>query len=295
MSLRKLRIGPLLLAFTLLTPALSAQSAERLFQAALYQEEVEGEPASAIEMYQEILKQFPDARSISAQAQLHIGLCFEKLGHEKAREAYEAVVREFADQPDIVAEARNRLAEIDRAVSSREGKPNFRKIEIPGRPDNGVFSPDGKQLAFFADGGLWIVPVRGNVSPDIAGEPTRIADVPEANVSGNLLSWSANGEWIAVNGEFAGEDTVYVVPSTGGDPKLVPLPPRGGHSWSYRMSLSPDGEQLAISALELGLREQKTTVDRYIYTVPTDGGALQRLTFNWSRLPAYSPDGKYIA
>ncbi len=295
MSLRKLKIGPLLLAFTFLTPGFFAQSAERLFQAALYQEEAEGELDSAIEMYQEILKQFPDQRLISAKAQLHIGLCFEKLGHERAREAYDAVVRDFADQPDIVAEARNRLAEIDRAVSSRGGNPSFRKIQIPGRPDNGVFSPDGRELAFFADGGLWIVPVRGNVSPDIAGEPTRIADVPGGWGSGNLLSWAANGEWIAVNGEFAGEDTVYVVPTSGGEPKLVPLPPRGGHSWSYRVSLSPAGEQLAFSALELGLHEQQTTVDRYIYTVPTDGGAPQRLTFNWSRLPAYSQDGKYIA
>jgi Tol biopolymer transport system component len=295
MSLQNLKIGSLLIAFALLTFGVSAQSAERLFQAALYQEEVEGELTSAIELYQEILEQFPDERSIGAKAQLHIGICFEKLGHERAREAYERVVLDFADQPDTVAMARNRLAEIDRAVSSNKREPNFRKIQIPGSPENAVFSPEGEQLAFFADGGLWIVPVRGNVSPDIAGEPTRIADVPGGWALGNLLSWSVNGEWIAVNSGSAGENTVYVVPAGGGEPRVVPVPPRGGHAQSYRMSLSPDGEQLAFSALELESQESDRLVDRYIYTVPTGGGSPQRLTFNWSRLPAYSPDGKYIA
>ncbi|UCF38664.1 MAG: PD40 domain-containing protein, partial [Acidobacteriota bacterium] len=260
---------------------------------AIQLETVDGDLEAAIEQYQEILAENGNQRAIAAKAMLRLGGCYEKLGQREAMSVYERLVMEYPDQAPQAEAARQRLAQL--SVASPEKNPTFRKVEIPGRPDNGVFSPDGNRLAFFADGGLWIAPARGNVSPNIAGEPARIADVPGGWALGNLLSWSWNGEWIAVNGELEGEEAAFIIPVKGGEGKRVSMPPRGGHAQSYRLSLSPNGEQLAFSALELGLRDSDRLVDRYIYTIPTEGGAPHRLTFEWSRLPAWSPDGKYIS
>ncbi|HUU38328.1 MAG TPA: tetratricopeptide repeat protein, partial [Candidatus Desulfaltia sp.] len=49
------------------------QSAEQLYKTGLYEEEVGGNLQKAIEIYQDILKRFPESREIAAKAQLHIG------------------------------------------------------------------------------------------------------------------------------------------------------------------------------------------------------------------------------
>ena len=66
-----------------------AQTAEELFPKAMQLEEVKGELEKAIEVYQTIITQFSADRQIASKAQLHIGLCYEKLGNKEARKAYE--------------------------------------------------------------------------------------------------------------------------------------------------------------------------------------------------------------
>ena len=90
--------------------AYAQQSAEELYQAGLYQEEVQGDLERAIDVYRGILEDFPGSRSVGAKAQLHIGLCYEKLGLHEARQAYRLVIDEFSDHTEEVAVARERLA-----------------------------------------------------------------------------------------------------------------------------------------------------------------------------------------
>jgi len=280
------------------TPAsYGRQSAEELYQAGLHQEEVQGNPESAIEVYERILEAFPDNRAVSAKAQLHIGLCYEKLGLTEAQRAYQRVIDGYPERRDEVTVARERLAKLTQALAELSRKPSFRKIQIASNPQNGVLSPDGTKLAFISDGGVWVVPLEGNVDPDIAGEPVRTAEVPGAWNGGNLMAWSADGEWIAANGETdAGTDVVYVIPAGGGDPRPVGVPRRGSHAWTYRVSLSPDGQKLAFSALELGTREEvRETHARYVYSMPTVGGDPTQVSSDWARLPSYSPNGGLIA
>jgi Tol biopolymer transport system component len=62
------------------------------------------------------------------------------------------------------------------------------------------------------------------------------------------------------------------------------------------VSLSPDGQKLAVSALELGTREEVPESHwRYIYSIPTQGGEPQQISSGWGRLPAFSPDGEFVA
>jgi len=269
------------------------QSAEELYQSGLYQEEVQGNLQSAIEVYERILEQFSDNRAVNARAQLHIGLCYEKLGLTEAQQAYQRVIDGYPERQDEVAVARERLARLTQALAELSSRPSFRKIEIASNPQNGVLSPDGTRLAFFSEGGLWVVPLEGNVDPDIAGEPTRIAEVPEGRDIGNLMAWSADGEWIAVNGRSG---AVYVVPAGGGVPRVVRIPPRGSHAWNDRVSLSPDGQRLAFTALELGTAgEVRDAHEGYVYSMPTVGGEPTRVSSDRAWLPSYSPDGELIA
>ena len=44
-----------------------------------------GNLQKAIGIYQDILKRFPESRETAAKAQLHIGVCYEKLGFRKRK------------------------------------------------------------------------------------------------------------------------------------------------------------------------------------------------------------------
>ncbi len=282
------------------TPAsYGRQSAEELYQAGLHQEEVLGNPESAIEVYERILEEFPDNRVVNAKAQLHIGLCYEKLGLTEAQRAYQRVIDGYPERQDEVAVARERLAKLTQALAELSSKPSFRKIEIASNPQNGVLSPDGRELAFTSDGAVWVVPLHGDVDPDIAGEPVRIAEVPEVWNLLNLMSWSTDGNWIAVNsGSEPWEDTaVHVIPADGGEARVVRIPPRGQGPRAYRVALSPDGQNVAFSALDPKVPQNwpETTSDWHIYLTSSAGGDPEKLTPATSYMPAFSADGEHIA
>ncbi|MEA3225215.1 MAG: hypothetical protein U9Q07_04630 [Planctomycetota bacterium] len=183
------------------------------------------------------------------------------------------------------------------AVAESADRPSFRKIQIPTKPKNGVLSPDGNKLAFMSDDAVWVLPLHGKVDPDIAGEPVRLAELPGILEASGMIAWSADGKWIAVYRRSDEEVGVCVIPVAGGKPRVVQLPEQGGHLWGKRLSLSPDGQMLAFSALELGKPREgvSDSRDRRIYTIPTAGGKPKRVSSGWARLPSFSPDGEFIA
>jgi len=280
----------------LFSSMIQRETAKELFERALYLEETKGELEKAIEVYKQVVEKFPDEQATAAKAQLQIGICYEKLGMKEAQAAYQQVIDNYPKQTDVIALARARLAGIERSLAELNRQPRFRKIEIATKPQNGVLSPEGDKLAFVSEGAVWVVPLHGKVDPDIAGEPVRIADVPGVWDFYSLMAWSADGKWIAVNGKADDEDAVYVIPAGGGEPRVVRIPDRGGHAWTHRLSLSPDGQKVAISALELGTREEvPESHNRRIYTIPTAGGEPKLISSGWARLPSFSPDGQFIA
>jgi len=89
------------------------QSSGQLFEKALYAEEVKGDLPEALSLYQQILDENPDNRQLGAQALLHKGLCYEKLGSEQARQAYRGVISRYGEQAAEVAQARERVSRLD--------------------------------------------------------------------------------------------------------------------------------------------------------------------------------------
>ena len=87
-----------------------AQTPEALLGAAMHEERVTGNLQAAIDGYRKALAAKGVSRQVAAQAQYHIGLCYERLGNQEARKAFEAVVKNYGDQKQIVEQARARLA-----------------------------------------------------------------------------------------------------------------------------------------------------------------------------------------
>lgn len=152
-----MRIGRnILLPFLLIASCLlfvfgnvpSQESAEEAFEKAIYYEDVQGDLQKAIGLYEQILKQFPEfpeSREIAAKAQLHIGLCYEKLGNSEAIKAYNQVLANFADQTGQVAAARERLAALQAKKPSDQSSATL--LEGMRALEALSLSPDGKKLA----------------------------------------------------------------------------------------------------------------------------------------------------
>jgi Tol biopolymer transport system component/TolA-binding protein len=117
-------------AILLLTAGISIaqENTGPLFEKALYAEEMKGDLAEAVKIYQQILKENPGNRQVSARALLHIGMCYEKLGSEQARLAYQDVISKYSDQSLEVSMARERITHLEAftAELSREAEKHMK-------------------------------------------------------------------------------------------------------------------------------------------------------------------------
>ncbi len=82
---------------------------EKKLNAAIYQEEINGDLQEAIRLYKEIVQEFPIDRPVVAEALYRNGLAYEKLGNLKAMQYYEKVITNYVDQPELVKLAQTRL------------------------------------------------------------------------------------------------------------------------------------------------------------------------------------------
>ena len=137
--------------FVLALSGAGQQSAEQLYKAGLYEEEVGGDLQKAVTIYQDVLKRFPDSREVAAMAQLHIGLCFEKLGTTEAEKAFRKVVENYPEQSEAVREAKEKLALLVAAQALKKTGParmNLRQVwSGPDVDILGAVSPDGRYLS----------------------------------------------------------------------------------------------------------------------------------------------------
>ena len=200
----------LLLAFNNLS---SQQTAGELFEKALYIEEAQGDLQKAIDIYQKILKQFPENREVAAKTQLHIGICYEKLGLKEAQKAFQKVVDNYPEQTEAVKAAKEKLAILLKAQAVIEkGDKEFKITKIQTDTDKmalAFISPDGKKLAYVGvDGDIWV--------RDIAsGKDTRLTQTPMFDY---WCFWSHDSEMIAYLDVLNG---LHLVSAKGGEPKTL--------------------------------------------------------------------------
>ncbi|MFW6206160.1 MAG: acetyl-CoA synthetase, partial [Gemmatimonadota bacterium] len=122
----------------------------------------------------------------------------------------------------------------------------------------------GDQVVFTYAGDLYTASLDG-------GQAARLTSHEGLEI---FARFSPDGRWIAFSGEYAGTRQVYVIPSSGGEPRQLtyypdvgPMPPRGGYDHLV-LDWTPDGSRILVRANRTPFGER---VGRY-YLVDPDGG-----------------------
>jgi Tol biopolymer transport system component len=287
-----------LLSIALLCAALSAgylagqatsDKAEVALQAAIKMETVDGDLKGAIEQYKKIAALPGAARSTVATALLRMGRCYEKLGDadtQEARKAYERVVREYADQTALAAEARTKLAALGTGPSPAPGV-TVRQVwaSAPWYGAQGEPSRDGAYLSFRT-----------------AGEDLAIRDLATGQIRqltkhqiGRQSAWnsvpSPDGKQIAYLWREAGAWELRVVGHDGAEPRVLCRKADTDAVRPFPSDWSPDGTSI------LAVLWHFLDPGSGIALVSVRDGSMRILKDFDKRLterPRFSPDGRFI-
>ena len=144
----------------------------------------------------------------------------------------------------------------------------------------------GDQVVFTYAGDLWL-------TSDQGGTARRLTSHPGVEL---FPKFSPDGRHVAFTGQYDGDEQVYVVPTTGGEPRQLtfypavgPLPPRWGYDHQV-MGWSADGS----SVLFRSFRDTWDIGEGRLHLVPVEGGLPTTLPMVSSGAGALSPDGQKV-
>lgn len=141
----------------------------------------------------------------------------------------------------------------------------------------------GDKVAFTYGGDLWLASTAGGLA-------TRLTAHPGVEL---FAKFSPDGKWIAFTGQYDGDEQVFVIPVTGGEPKQLtfypakgPLTPRWGYD-NQVYGWTPDGKSVVFRSQ----RDSWTLGVCNLYTVPVTGGPAEKLPMPESGAGDFAPDG----
>jgi len=277
----------------------SQQTSGELFEKALYMEEAKGDLQKAIDLYKEILEKFSENREVAAKSQLHIGLCYEKLGLKEAPKAYQKVVDEYPEQKEAVKIAKEKLSVLSRAktfVGRGDKEFKIRQvwadaiIGVARSGALGAISPDGRYISHLDwSGNLAIREIETGKQRNLTHEGSWESDFA-------LYSrWSPNGKQIAYDWyKEDGATEIRIIKIDGSKPRILYRTDKKKeviqtYDWS------PDNKHI------LALLTQRNDETNQIVSISIKDGSIRVLkTFakkgieNSPTMMSYSPDGSYI-
>lgn len=203
------------------------QSGHDLFQKGLIQERTEGDLDKAIGLYQQIVEDFPDDRPLAAKALLQIGECYEKLGDQEAQKAYQRLIKEFADQLEVVRIARQHLQQLNAGdTGTQVNGPTYSLVlddQIAGMEVGFFeFSPSGDRIVFASENKLYIADHTATVIRPILEdlEPWENPVWLRWSPDGELIAFVAMREITLEHGNDA-VAAIFVVNPDGGAPRQI--------------------------------------------------------------------------
>ena len=269
---------------------------------ALHKEQVEGDLAGAIKLYERIAADAQTPRPVVAQALLNAGRCFEKLRRPEAQVAYERIVTQFGDQGDIAAQARSRLAAILAGRKGGGGGLSSSKLATFETMRSTNVSVDGRYTIVFQ--GLSL-----NIADLTTGELRRLPPDPLKNRGVRPIdAVSPDGKQNAYFTVADGVADLRLVSPGDSKPRAVPLlvpgqrPVRG----VIPLDWTRDGRRLAVLVFWQDSRTgpaPDVLADLAIVEIGTGGlrvldGARAGGGSEVTMLPRrarFSPDGAYLA
>ena len=144
----------------------------------------------------------------------------------------------------------------------------------------------GDRVAFTYGGDIWTASASG-------GTATRLTAHPGVEL---FAKFSPDGNWIAFTGQYDGDEQVYVVPTSGGEPRQLtfypakgPLAPRWG--WDNQVyGWSRDGKRIFFRSL----RDSWSLPIARLFSVSVDGGPAEPLPMPTAGSGDFSPSGDQI-
>lgn len=141
----------------------------------------------------------------------------------------------------------------------------------------------GDRVVFTYGGDLWTAPSSG-------GSASRLTSHPGVELFGKF---SPDGNWIAFTGQYDGDEQVFVVPTTGGEPRQLtfypakgPLAPRWG--WDNQVyGWSRDGKRIFFRSL----RDSWSLPIARLFSVAVEGGPAEALPMPTAGSGDFSPLG----
>ncbi len=168
----------------------------------------------------------------------------------------------------------------------RSGVPRERPVRLSTglEPYTVSVSADGKTVAyerFILRRNIYALPIPRSGSVSIR----EAKPVTTGNQTIEGVDLSADGKWLVYDSNLEGNQDIFVLPATGGEPRQVTRDPGDDFSPDF----SADGREIAFHSTRNATRD--------IYVIRTDGSGETRLTSDGgqSYRPAFSPDGLSIA
>jgi len=286
-------------ATVLATGADKAQDAERMLKAAMNTELVDGNLKIAIEQYKKVAQS--GVRPLAAQALLHMAGCYQKLGDAESSRLYERIVREFADQRDIVTQAKARLASLSDPTSGKVAGITARQLWT-GYYKNGSVPPD---LAPSADGRsvLFVDWNTGNgdlATRDLVSGEVKVlglkASPADSKESFELGLYSPDEKQLALTHFHPGRSSTFDVVSAQPGAKPRVLITRKDGTDVHPLAWSADGKSILTITWEMASGKPPLT-SRIAWVSVADGTmrTVKALQWNEPGNIRLSPDGRYIA
>ncbi|MFO7734494.1 MAG: tetratricopeptide repeat protein [Candidatus Aminicenantes bacterium] len=272
--------------------SLALQSDHDQFQKALAKERSEGNLEEAIGLYQKVIDETKD-EALAAQAQLRIGFCYEKLGHEKAQlaqQAFQKVVDKYPAQTETARTAREKLALLLKGQAALEKGSSLTSLRLVWEgPDvelMGEVSPDGRTICYtdWETGDLAVHDLQTGGKRRLTGQTAWDGSWAESS------RWSLDGRFIAYTWDMGVTAELRIIGLDDAKPRAL----HQGGGYPSVKDWSPDGRQiLAVIYSEKG--------DPSFSLIAVSDGSIRHL--KKTGLPAgymngqmrFSPDGRYIA
>jgi Tol biopolymer transport system component len=217
-----------------------------------------------------------------------MGICYEKLGQKEAQAAYQRILRDFADQAEIVAQARVRLAALGGPRGA--GELVARRVLTDASGVGEVLTADGKYIRSIdrETGDMVQFEVAG-------GQRTRITNRgpwSETEKSYEYLAFSRDGEQIAYN-SYTKDGVPQVRIRNLDGSGLRTLYSEKGVANALPVDWSPD----AGSILALCSRDKSASELTLISTADGSVRVLRSITspLFWLQRASFSPDGRSVA